>query len=96
MNLARLQEAVTEIKTDIEAAITSAAFNSIASGDGQRAKEALIRSARLIQKIHEVTKESLHEILKKRYTPYVIHPPLGQSSPESDVVGFKKRRSRTL
>ena len=92
MNLVRLRQAIGEIKIDIERAITSASFSGDSCGDGQKAKEALIRSSRLIMKIHEVTKQSLDQVLRARYTPYSINPPLGQSSPELDVTGFIKKK----
>jgi hypothetical protein len=96
MNLVRLRQAIGEIKTDIERAITSASFNGGSCGDGQKAKEALIRSSRLIMKIHEVTKQSLDQVLRARYTPYSINPPLGQFSPELDVTGFIKKKKQDI
>ena len=96
MNLKRLRQAIRQIKTDIEQAITSASFNGKTYENGQKAKEALIRSSRLILQIHEVTKQSLEEVLCKRATPYSINPPLGHSSPELVVTGFIKKKKQDI
>lgn len=96
MNLPSLRRAIGQIKIDIERAITSASFDGNSYENGQRAKEALIRSSRLILQIHEVTKESLDEVLRARYTPYSINPPLGHSSPELYVTGFIKKKKQDI
>lgn len=96
MNVARLRKAIGQIKTDIERAITSASFNGHSYADGQKAKEALIRSSRLIMRIHEATKQSLDQALRARHTPYSINPPLGQSSPELPVTGFIKKKKQDI
>ena len=96
MNISNLKEALAEIKADMEAAITTASFNGRPYDNGQKAKEALIRSSRLILKIHEVTKESLHAELEPRDLPFAIHPPLGTSSPELPVTGFIKKKRQDI
>lgn len=96
MNISKLKNALTGIKTDIEAAIVTASFNGRSYENGQKAKEALIRSSRLILKIHEVAKKSLQEKLTAIGLPYAIHPPLDSSSPELPVTGFIKRKRQDI
>jgi hypothetical protein len=96
MNIDRLNQSLSEIKVDIERAICTASFNSRTYDNGQKAKEALIRSSRLILKIHEVTKESLRDKLKLIGLPFAIHPQLGASSPELAVTGFIKRKRQDI
>jgi hypothetical protein len=96
MNISKLKDALTEIKADMEAAIVTASFNGRSYDNGQKAKEALIRSSRLILKIHEVTKESLHDKLTRLGLPYAIYPPLGASSPELPVTGFIKKKRQDI
>jgi hypothetical protein len=94
MDIELLKTAVSEIKDDIETAITSSQFNGRNYDNGQKAKEALIRSSKLILKIHEVTKVSLNKSIKQR--PHVIHPPLNSSSPELSITGFIKAKKQDI
>ena len=64
--------------------------------NGQRAKEALIRSQKLILKIHEVVKISLKEDLEKGTRKYNIFPPIGESSPELKISGFIKAKQQDI
>lgn len=94
MDIGLLKTAVSEIKTDIEAAITSAQFGGRDYDNGQKAKEALIRSSRLILRIHEVAKVSLNASIKQR--PHTIHPPINSSSPELSITGFIKAKKQDV
>jgi hypothetical protein len=96
MNLQLLQQAINGMKQALEAAITTATFNGENYDDGQEAKEALIRSQRLIWPIHEVVKQSLAEELQRRRRQFVVHPPLGVSSPELKVSGFIKGKKQDV
>ena len=96
MNIPALLKALARIKADVEAAIKTASFDGRACDNGQKAKEALIRSSRLIFQIHEVTKESLDKVLRSRNVPYAIHPPLGSSSPELPITGFIKKKKQDI
>jgi hypothetical protein len=96
MNISNLKGALSEIKADMEVAITTASFKGRSYDNGQKAKEALICSSRLILKIHEVTKESLQAELERRNLPFAIHPPLGTSSPELPVTGFIKKKRQDI
>ncbi len=49
-------QVLKRIKVEFERAITTAEFNHNPYGNGNKAKEALIRSQRLINYIHDVVK----------------------------------------
>ena len=97
MNINNLISAIEDIKEMYEEAIETATFDGKEYRNGVEAKTALIRSERLIQKIHEETKVSLDSQLKKEgFTGYKIHPPIGQPSPELDVWGFLKKKKQDV
>jgi hypothetical protein len=96
MNIKKLKDALADIKVGFERAIRTASFNGRSYDNGQKAKEALIRSSRLILKIHEVAKERLHKKLAELDLPYTIYPPLGASSPELPVTGFIKKKRQDI
>lgn len=96
MNVQRLSMALAQMKRELERAISSASFNGKRYDNGQKAKEALIRSSRLINQIHEVVKEDLDQVLASRHVPYRIHPPLGSPSPEVHVAGFIKKKRQDI
>ena len=96
MNLQLLQQAINGMKAALEHAITTATFNGENYDDGQEAKEALIRSQRLIWPMHEVVKQSLAEELQRRGRQFEIHPPLDASSPELKVSGFIKGKKQDV
>ena len=96
MNIQQLSQTLASIKADIERAINTASFAGDRYNDGQKAKEALIRSSRLILQIHELAKQSLDGVLRTQHIPYRIHPPLGFSSPEMHVTGFIKKKRQDI
>ena len=109
MDMNLLAKAIEEIKKDIDYAVKHSSFiNSYGEvqthnskgekfENGLKAREALIRSEKLIQKIHELTKVSLDKELKnKGFSEYEIHPPLGQPSPEKDVWGLLKKKKQDV
>lgn len=96
MNHALLQAAVAEMKRAFEEAVVSAKFKGRRYRNGQLAKEALIRSQRLILGIHEVTKRSLHDELTGRRRDFSLYPPLGASAPELSVCGFLKAKKQDV
>lgn len=96
MNLQLLQQAINGMKQALEEAIETASFNGNDYDNGQRAKEALIRSQRLILPIHEVVKRSLAEELRIRQRRFEIHPPLGASAPELKISGFIKAKDQDV
>ena len=79
-NLLSIQEAVDNFKKLIE--------DSIRVG-GIFAKEAMIRSSKPINQIHEAVKSSLINTGIERFR---IYPPLGASSPEMMLAGFIKQK----
>jgi hypothetical protein len=79
-NLLSIQEAVDNFKKLIE--------DSIREG-GIDAKEAMIRSSKPINQIHEAVKSSLITAGVDRIR---IFPPLGASSPELKLAGFIKQK----
>jgi len=96
MNLQLLQAAINGMKQALEAAITTATFNGNGYDNGQKAKEALIRSQRLILPIHEVVKQSLAGELQRRQRQCEIHPPIGASAPELKISGFIKAKDQDV
>ncbi len=83
-NLISIQEAVNNFQSLIEGAILQG---------GIEAKEAIIRSSRPINNIHEAVKSSLiaSGIYKQR-----IFPPLNASSPEMKLAGFLKHKHQDV
>jgi len=96
MDISLLEDALVEFKNELERAIRTARFNNKEYNSGQRAKEALIRSQRLILKIHEVAKDSLSAKLDEMEREYSIHPQLGRSSPELKISGFIKAKQQDI
>ncbi|MEZ4908241.1 MAG: hypothetical protein R2771_11525 [Saprospiraceae bacterium] len=83
-NLITIQQAVDNFKELIE--------SSILEG-GMKAKEAMIRSSRPINNIHEAVKSDL---IRKGISPVRIHPPLGESKPELKLAGFIKQKNQDV
>lgn len=96
MNLTDLQIAVNEIKVAVDDAVTTASYGGNDFTNGLEAKTALIRSVTLIQRIHELTKRSLHVELERRGIAHQIHPPLGLPTPEMDVWGLLKKKKQDV
>jgi hypothetical protein len=91
-----LKEAVADFKVALETAITSRSYAGKLYSNGHAAKEALIKSQRLILRIHEVVKVSLHEELTKTGRKNSIFPPVGQSNPELLISGFIKAKKQDV
>lgn len=83
-NLITIQQAVDGFKELIE--------TSIIEG-GIKAKEAMIRSSRPINFIHEAVKADL---VRKGISAYRVHPPLGTSKPELKLAGFIKQKHQDV
>lgn len=96
MEMSLLQIAVKKIKSELEQTIRTATYKGQHYGNGQQAKNALIRSQNLIMKIHEVVKISLDRELRKFITHYTIHPPLEEQKPELALSGFIKRKKQDV
>lgn len=83
-NLITIQQAVDGFKELIE--------TSIIEG-GIKAKEAMIRSSRPINFIHEAVKA---DFIRKGISPDRIHPPIGASKPELKLAGFIKQKHQDV
>lgn len=83
-NLISIQEAVNNFKDLIE--------DSIREG-GIEAKEAMIRSSKPINNIHEAVKSSL---ISAGIENHRIFPPLGSTSPEMKLSGFLKQKHQDV
>jgi hypothetical protein len=81
------------IKVDYDTAITTARFNGNRYADGHKAKEALIRSQRIINLIHEFIKK---EFERCGVPAQMIYPPIGHSSPEIKIKGFLKSKNQDV
>jgi hypothetical protein len=79
-----LQEAINNFKELIE--------GSIIEG-GNKGKTAMIRSSRPILNIHEAVKEQL---VQSGVNPALIHPPVGQRSPELKLAGSLKQKDQDI
>lgn len=79
-----IQEAVNNFKSLIESAILEG---------GIEAEEAMIRSSRPINNIHEAVKTAL---VNSGISPARIHPPLNESSPELKLSGFLKQKHQDV
>lgn len=96
MNRTLLRTAIAESKEAMSHAITTASYGNRTYDTGLSAKTGLIRSESLIQRIHEVTKQSVHAELNRRNIKHEIHPPLGAKSPELNVWGLLKKKKQDV
>lgn len=81
------------IKKEIETCIKTATFKGKLYDNGQKAKEALIRSQKLINYVHEFVKKDLVE---NGVNKDLIYPPLGQTKPELKLAGFLKQKDQDV
>lgn len=88
-----IKEALKRIKVEFEEAITTAVFDYKQYSNGNRAKEALIRSQRLINYIHAVIKA---EFIKCGVSPDKLYPRLNSTGPEIQVQGFLKAKKQDI
>lgn len=97
MDLSLLGNAVAAFQNALFAAIRTATYNGKAYENGQKAKEALIRSQSLIMRIHESTKVSVLATLQKNFCDeWAVHPPVGFNSPELKIFGLLKGKNQDL
>ena len=88
-----IQQILTNIKSDFGTAVTTARFNGNRYANGNKAKEALIRSQRIINLIHEHIKQ---EFRRCGVPTRMIYPPIGSSSPEVKITGFLKSKNQDI
>ena len=84
LNLITIQQAVNNFKKLIEDSITEG---------GIKAKEAMIRSSKPINNIHEAVKADL---IRKGISPNRIHPPLEETKHEFKLAGFIKQKHQDV
>lgn len=92
-----LQTSINSFQSALFGSIETATYNGVKYADGQKAKEALIRSQTLILNIHEAVKRSFSNTLKNnsKYT-WSVYPPIGESSPELKIFGKLKAKNQDL
>jgi hypothetical protein len=83
-DLISIEQAVNNFKSLIEGSIRSA---------GESGKAAMIRSSKPIQNIHEAVKTDL---IRHGVDPSRIFPPLGETKPELEIVGFIKKKAQDV
>lgn len=88
-----IDQILVQIKKDFDNSITTAQFNGKHYPNGNKAKEALIRSQRIINLIHEYVKKRFVEI---GVSQTKIYPPLGSTSPETKLKGFLKSKNQDV
>jgi hypothetical protein len=97
MQFQATQHAALTFQYDLFHAITSATYNGTRYDNGQKAKEALIRSQNLIRLIHEATKVSVKSILDNNDPgKWTVFPSVGQSAPELKIYGKLKGKDQDL
>jgi hypothetical protein len=88
-----INQILKKIKSDFDEAITTARFNGKTYANGNKAKEALIRSQRIINYIHEFIKS---EFVRCGVSKKMIHPPFGCSGPEIKLKGQLKSKKQDV
>jgi hypothetical protein len=97
MDLNLLQKAVATFQTELFNSISSATYGGTTYENGQKAKEALIRSQSLIMNIHECVKISFSNSLLTGTTDnWDVYPPIGRNSPELKIHGLLKGKNQDL
>jgi len=92
-----LQKSITKFKKELFNSITTAKYNGKVYDNGQKAKEALIRSQSLIFNIHESVKKSFFKTLKKKIKlDWKVFPPLKKTNPELKIFGLLKGKKQDL
>lgn len=88
-----IEQILKTIKAEFDQAITTAKFNDNEYTNGNKAKEALIRSQKLINYIHELIKE---EFIRNGVDKNKIYPPSGATKPELKIRGFLKAKNQDI
>lgn len=88
-----INEILIQIKLDFDHAITTANFDGKKYVNGYKAKEALIRSQKLINLIHEFVKS---DFINCGVPSEKIFPPIGNSKPEIKIKGFLKSKNQDV
>lgn len=92
-----LQNSINKFQSELFASIRTATYNGTNYQNGQKAKEALIRSQTLIFNVHESVKKSFHTKLKSETNfDWSVHPPLDQTTPELKIYGKLKGKDQDI
>lgn len=88
-----IDQALIKIKREFNLSIRTAKFNGKTYANGNLAKEALIRSHRIINYIHDVIKS---EFIKNGIHKDKIYPTIGKTDPEISLMGFMKPKKQDI
>jgi hypothetical protein len=88
-----IKKILKKIKKEYELAITTAQDNGKEFENGNKAKNALIRSQKIINYIHEYIKD---EFIRENVAKDKIYPPLKASKPELKIKGFLKSKNQDV
>ena len=91
-----LQSALSRFKSQYEHAVFTATLDGKIYENGEQAKQAVIRSQRLIMHVHEAAKVSMSTWLKSTDRLFSVFPPIGESKPELKITGFLKSKDQDL
>lgn len=97
MDKVLLQQSINKFQVDLFNSIKNKSYNGTSYQNGQKAKEALIRSQTLIFNVHESVKQSFHKILVNSTSHHwTVHPPLNQTNPELKIYGKLKGKDQDI
>ena len=96
MNFELLTIALSRFKNQYEHAIITATLDGKTYANGEEAKQATIRSQRLIMHVHEAAKISLSKQLQASGREFEVYPPIGNFRPELKITGFLKSKDQDL
>lgn len=88
-----IEAVLLRIKIDFETVIRTASFNGKMYLNWQKSKEALIRSQRIINYLHEYVK---YELVQHAINPDSIYPPVWLSKPEIKLTWFLKDKDQDI
>lgn len=88
-----INDIVKQMKDSLENVIKTAKYKNKKYENGLKAKEAYIRSQKLIMFLHEYIKE---EFWKNGIDEKNIFPPIGKTKPELKLCGFLKKKNQDI
>ena len=88
-----LENILKKVKVEFEKAIKTARFNGNVYSNGNKAKEALIRSQKIINYIHDFVKE---DFIRAGVAKNKIYPPVKHTNPELKIQGFLKAKNQDI
>jgi len=92
-----LEKSVEKFQDELFMAISTRSYGGNIYANGQKAKEALIRSQSLIQNIHEAVKISMSRTLEKSSShEWTVWPPINETRPELKIYGAIKGKNQDV